>query len=206
MSSGKRGKRPKRTDEPVSRDSGSSSGGEERHSDDSLADETHYLDHGHPEEDLHSNPSVSAGMGDVMSKLLRTNAPAEPILSKRRAVERRLEEEALERRARALVRQEAKEARDAAHTIPSLDNNEKELRKVATRGVVQLFNAIHRHQVARERRLREAKDKGQHPKNTDKSRTTGTETGTASGLKAVSKASFLELLKMGGGQHRSTVQ
>lgn len=145
-----------------------------------------------------SRPALTS-MGDIMGKLLRTSAPVEPILSKRRAVERRLEEEVLERRARTLVRQEAREARDAAHTIPSLDNKERELRKVATRGVVQLFNAVHQHQLAQERRRREEQEaKGEKDTSKNKNKAVASDTS----MKAVSRASFLELLKMGGGHGR----
>lgn len=175
----------------------SSDDDEPKHSDNLTSSDQEELASGEHPPSQTSRPALTS-MGDIMGKLLRTNAPVEPILSKRRAVERRLEEEALERRARTLVRQEAKEARDAAHTIPSLDNKERELRKVATRGVVHLFNAVHQHQLARERQRREEQEaKGSKDKGNDKDKDK-TVTSEAS-MKAVSKASFLELLKMGGG-------
>lgn len=190
--SASRRQRPTETNEHVPDDS--NSGNEEAYADAPRPEQEH--PDGSP-----SDAPVAKSMGDIMGKLLRTSAPAEPILSKRRAVERRLEEEALERRARVLVRQEAREARDAAHTAPALDNREKGLRRVATRGVVQLFNAVHQHQVARERRLQEGR--GAKNKGDIKAAATAAVDAT-SNMRAVSKASFLELLKVGGAQKAAT--
>ncbi|RKP23578.1 Rrp15p-domain-containing protein [Syncephalis pseudoplumigaleata] len=76
-----------------------------------------------------------------------------PVMAKNRVVERRLEEERLERRARKVLtaersakrqqgRQRLAEPDEVARTL----DYEKRLKKVATRGVIQLFNAIRAHQ------------------------------------------------------------
>lgn len=83
------------------------------------------------------------GLGDAMAKILKTSLPPSagkqapaPVLAKRKAIERALEEERLDVRARALVRQEMRLKRDSAHTVPDMEsaNYEKGLRKFATRG------------------------------------------------------------------------
>ena len=88
-------------------------------------------------------------LGSIMSKILKTSTgptsstdtPKEsmPILAKRRAVERKLEEEKLDRRAKAVVRAELRERRDAAHAVPNMEgaNYEKDIRKFATKGGMQ---------------------------------------------------------------------
>lgn len=83
----------------------------------------------------------STNLGSIMSKILKTKTNETPVLSKRKAVERKLEEEVLERRARRLVRQELKEKRDSAHVTPDITtaNYEKGLRKFATRGGSSFF-------------------------------------------------------------------
>ena len=162
---------------------------------------------GHSDSDTQSSADeVSGNMGNIMSKILRTSStdPKTPILAKRRAVERKIQDEKLEHRARKLVRRELREARDAAHIIPEMStaNLEKILRKVATRGVVQLFNAVNTHQVNKEKAEKAAQiakeAKRSKPTNLVKEKTLFTD------VKALSKASFLELLKMGGTRPKKT--
>lgn len=79
-------------------------------------------------------------LGNIMAKILNTStsslSTATPVLAKRKAVERQIEEEKLEKRARTLIKQELREKRDAAHRVPSMEsaNKEKVLRKFATKG------------------------------------------------------------------------
>lgn len=90
----------------------------------------------------------TSDLGLIMSKLLRTTTTTDqPVLAKRKAVERQLEEEKLEKRARALVRQELWERRDSAHVVPNMEsaNYEKGLRKFATKGgnYTEVFKVSH---------------------------------------------------------------
>ncbi|PJF19466.1 Nucleotide-sugar transporter [Paramicrosporidium saccamoebae] len=106
-------------------------------------------------------PNTAEGsLGLIMSKLLKTNTTSTPVLSKRKAVERQLEEEKLDKRARALVRQELREKKDSAHRVPTMEdgNYEKGLKKYANKGVVQLFNAVQQHQLNKERAEKAAKE------------------------------------------------
>lgn len=149
-------------------------------------------------------PDTAEGsLGLIMSKLLKTNTTSTPVLAKRKAVERQLEEEKLEKRARALVRQELREKRDSAHRVPTMEdgNYEKGLRKYANKGVVQLFNAVQQHQLNKERAEKAAKEAKEAKLKKKPSSQVDPKDGTVSSrsdslAKEVSKASFLELLKM----------
>lgn len=87
---------------------------------------------------------------DAVSTILKKKASEESkeskeskILSRRKAPERKLAEAKLEAAARRVLRAERLVHRDVAHATSNLDpNHEKRLRKTATRGVVQIFNAI----------------------------------------------------------------
>ncbi len=151
-------------------------------------------------------------MSLIVNKILRTNVPKEAaasgaVLSKRRAVERKLADEDLERRARSMLDREGREARDAAHVRPSVEadgNRGKVLRKLATQGVVQLFNAVYQHQQAKERSDRaavRARSDNLARANVNASSASSVKDRlpeeVAAPVKALSKASFLELLKMG---------
>lgn len=77
-----------------------------------------------------------------------------PILSRRKAVERDIEEEELEKKAKKILRAQIREAQDAMHVsnanLPETLNYERSLRKLATRGVVHLFNSIRTAQISKE--------------------------------------------------------
>ena len=138
-------------------------------------------------------------MGDILGQILGSTSelPQEspttttaPILSKRKAIERKLAEAKLDARARAALRRERLASRDAARcrTVdPAQLNREKTLRRAATQGVVQLFNAIHQVQVAREKQQKETvtekKDKTEESNKKPA---------------VLSKATFLDLLKSRG--------
>lgn len=84
---------------------------------------------------------------DAVSTILKKKSSEEvkpaKILSRRKAPERKLAEAKLEMAARRLLRAERLVHQDVAHVSTNLDpNHEKRLRKTATRGVVQIFNAI----------------------------------------------------------------
>lgn len=81
------------------------------------------------------------------------SAPA-PILSRRKALERSIEEEEIDRRARRILKAQIRESQDSMHFTdanrPETLNYERSLRKLATRGVVQLFNTIQVNQQKKE--------------------------------------------------------
>lgn len=96
---------------------------------------------------ISSAPSESAEKDQV-------KPPAVPILSRRKAVERNIEEEELTEAARKILKAQIREAQDAMHisdaNLPETLNYERSLRKLATRGVVHLFNTIRANQLAKE--------------------------------------------------------
>ncbi|CAG8842562.1 44901_t:CDS:2, partial [Gigaspora margarita] len=68
-----------------------------------------------------------------------------PILSRSKGIERRIDDAKLEYRARKAINIEKKKLADKdriKEDFTAIDT-ERKLRKIATRGVVQLFNAIH---------------------------------------------------------------
>ncbi|KAI8810939.1 Rrp15p-domain-containing protein [Cladochytrium replicatum] len=87
-------------------------------------------------------------MASTISKLLSQDlgqtSKEKPILSKRKSITRQIENAALEKKARKALADEKKEKQDKDRVVPDVTtmDYEKRLRKIATRGVVQLFNAI----------------------------------------------------------------
>ncbi|KAJ3273498.1 Molybdate-anion transporter [Terramyces sp. JEL0728] len=84
-------------------------------------------------------------LSSVISKILETGAKTNrPVLSLKRKIEKDIDEEKLEERAKKLLTTDKKKEKDVGRIIP--DNSdldyEKSLRKMATKGVVQLFNAL----------------------------------------------------------------
>lgn len=149
-------------------------------------------------------------MGDLLGQILgtNTNSVAEessvesgghaPILAKRKAIERKLAEAKLDARARAALRRERLASRDAprCRTVdPAGLNKERAMRRAATKGVVQLFNAIHQVQTAKEKKQKDALDDGKRSlDNTGKDKKAPSTTTTTE----LTKANFLDLLKAGG--------
>jgi hypothetical protein len=84
--------------------------------------------------------------------------PAAPILSRRKAVERNIEEEEIDTKARKILKAQIRESQDAMHVtdanLPETLNYERSLRKLATRGVVHLFNTIRTNQIDKEEEAR----------------------------------------------------
>ncbi|KAI9099934.1 Rrp15p-domain-containing protein [Phlyctochytrium arcticum] len=87
---------------------------------------------------------MASAIGKVLSGDLGTKDEHRPILAKQKHLERALDEEKLEAKARKIVSAERKRKINIGRLKPthSTTDYEKQLRKVATRGVVQLFNAI----------------------------------------------------------------
>ncbi|KNE66332.1 hypothetical protein AMAG_10554 [Allomyces macrogynus ATCC 38327] len=98
-------------------------------------------------------------LNEAIAAILGTKAPAStasaPILS-RSGVERRLDEEKIEEKARKILASETKIDYARERVKPKITDleYEKKLRKVATRGVVKLFNAVRQAQ----QRVKEVKE------------------------------------------------
>lgn len=129
-------------------------------------------------------------LGSAISQILGEKTKNEqPILARRKGIERKIEDEKLEARARALMKRQRMAAKDSARVmIPDMSraNYEKQLKKAATKGVVQLFNAIHQHQVTKEKLEKEKAAAG-----------TAKKAEIAAQIKQISKTSFLDMLKGG---------
>ncbi|KAF9202831.1 Trimeric GatFAB AmidoTransferase(AdT) complex subunit [Haplosporangium sp. Z 27] len=132
----------------------------------------------------HSEESMAEAMSKILGSTLRKADANTPILARSRGAERKIEEEKLEAKARRAITNERKRLANRDRVKPEYTGMEyeKKLRKVATRGVVQLFNAIKAQQKATEEL-------------TDNVRpiTTNAKDKVAS----LTKASFLDLLKSG---------
>ena len=102
--------------------------------------------------------AFGAAMRKILSRELHVPAAAGPVLSKRRtAGEKAIAAERAAARARrvaAATRAAATAARNPLPSASTLDT-ERTLRRVATKGVVALFNAIAKHQRATEAALEE---------------------------------------------------
>lgn len=130
-------------------------------------------------------------LGAAISSILgeKTKVDAAPILARRKGIERKLEDEKLEAKARAVLKKQRLARKDAAHvSVPDMSfaNYERQLKKAATKGVVQLFNAIHQHQVMKEKLAKEKLAAG-----------AGKKAEVAAQIKQISKTSFLDMLKGG---------
>ncbi|CAO3572929.1 unnamed protein product [Mortierella alpina] len=132
----------------------------------------------------HTEENMAEAMSKILGSSLRKADASMPILARSRGVERKLEEEKMEAKARKAITNEKKRLANKDRVKPEYTGMEyeKKLRKVATRGVVQLFNAIKAQQKATEDL-------------TEKIRpiTTNSKDKVAN----LTKASFLDLLKSG---------
>ncbi|ORX64163.1 Rrp15p-domain-containing protein [Anaeromyces robustus] len=83
-------------------------------------------------------------LASVMSRILNTDTNEKPILAKAKEIEQKIEDEKLDYKARKAITAERKKLEEKDRVIPDYTTfeYEKKLRKLATRGVVKLFNAI----------------------------------------------------------------
>jgi len=79
-----------------------------------------------------------------MSRILHTDTSEKPILANAKEIEQKIEDEKLDYKARKALTAERKKLAEKDRVIPDYTTfeYEKKLRKLATRGVVKLFNAI----------------------------------------------------------------
>ncbi|KAJ3018913.1 hypothetical protein HKX48_002560 [Thoreauomyces humboldtii] len=87
---------------------------------------------------------LASAIGKILAGDLGLKDENRPILAKQRHLERAIDNEKLEARARKIITAERKQKAEIGHVVPehTTTDYEKKLRKVATRGVVKLFNAI----------------------------------------------------------------
>ncbi|KAF9119261.1 Glu-AdT subunit A [Mortierella sp. 14UC] len=132
----------------------------------------------------HTEENMAEAMSKILGSSLRKADASTPILARSRGAERKIEEEKMEAKARKAISNEKKRLANRDRVKPDFTGMEyeKKLRKVATRGVVQLFNAIKAQQKATDDL-------------TEKTRpiTTNAKDKVAN----LTKASFLDLLKSG---------
>ncbi|KAJ3186253.1 hypothetical protein HDU85_007693 [Gaertneriomyces sp. JEL0708] len=121
--------------------------------DDDISGDTAFLEPGSDdgiEED--KGKSKDAKLANAIGKILAGSDTSKesktdknrPILSKQKHIEKSIDNEKLEAKARKLIAAEKKKKEDVGRIKPdhSTTDYEKKLRKIATRGVVKLFNAI----------------------------------------------------------------
>ncbi|XP_057290076.1 RRP15-like protein [Hydractinia symbiolongicarpus] len=130
-------------------------------------------------------------MGDIISKILAKPLPESvpAILSKsKKSQKRKLEmrEELLIKKDKA---EERLEKREKNHVLPTRSNAQKEvlLKRIATKGVVKLFNAVSAHQKLVSEKMKEAK----------------TEARKSKAVETVTKSSFMDLLKTNKDKKKS---
>ncbi|TVU04777.1 hypothetical protein EJB05_47911 [Eragrostis curvula] len=87
----------------------------------------------------------------IMSKKLPDDPLGPILLANKKLVAAKLAEEAEEHKPKAAARKEKREAAEKGHFLPKelLDSHDKELMKIATQGVVRLFNAVSKAQKPR---------------------------------------------------------
>ncbi|KAI9183192.1 pre-60S ribosomal particles component [Blastocladiella emersonii ATCC 22665] len=141
---------------------------------------------------------LSEAIADILSAkppAATRAAAAAPILS-RTTIERRLEEEKLEAKARKIVASENKIDYSKEHVIPSITADleyEKRLRKVATRGVVKLFNAV-----------RMSQQKAKEIRAVAKKETLIERPATTQKVASTAKATFMDILRRGSNKPQTT--
>ncbi|XP_012369181.1 RRP15-like protein [Octodon degus] len=108
-----------------------------------------------------SGAGTNAGWADAMAKILSKKTPkSKPtILIKNKELEKekeRLKQERLEKRKQLDKKREWEMACRAKPDVVQDRDAEKNLQRIATRGVVQLFNAVQKHQKNVDEKVREA--------------------------------------------------
>jgi len=123
-----------------------------------------------------------AGMADVISKILGKTLPQEKdvVLSKCKQSKKRKTDIKEEFENKKTLREKKSDALELNHVLPTRSNAQNEilLRKIATKGVVKLFNAVSAHQKKLTEKLDDAKTEARKSKAADR----------------ITKDSFLDML------------
>ncbi|XP_072166827.1 RRP15-like protein isoform X2 [Diadema setosum] len=113
---------------------------------------------GEDEDDSEVMPG-GGGWADAMASILRKEAPegSSAVLAKSKDYAKAKEQERKEFMERLKEKQSKKKWENMARTIPKVTDREREraLQRIATKGVVQLFNAVRKQQKTREEKLKE---------------------------------------------------
>lgn len=132
------------------------------------------------------------GMGDVISKILNKKVDSSNVvLSKSKGVHKRkteLKEELLSKKAKTEL---LHKQRETNHVLPIEQNDAKKeamLRRIATRGVVMLFNAVSSHQKTKAEKMKTAKTEGEKVKVE----------------KSMKKSTFMDMLKSNDSKCKET--
>ncbi|KAF7720971.1 hypothetical protein EC973_005665 [Apophysomyces ossiformis] len=141
-----------------------------------------------------SSEAFSEAMTKILASTLKGTDKKQPILARSKGTERKIEDEKLEYKARKILSSEKKALKSKGRVIPDYTtfDYEKNLRKVATRGVVKLFNAVRTQQKVTEVAISKAAE-------TRKTRNAIEKAKDVMVVSTMSKSSFLDLLKTGSG-------
>lgn len=124
-----------------------------------------------------------AGMADVISKILGKDLAEQKgvVLSKCKQSRKRKTEDTEERETKKSLHEQKLASLEKNHIVPNRTNAQMEvlLRRIATKGVVKLFNAVSTHQKKMNEKMTEAKTESRKSKAAEK----------------VTKSSFLDMLK-----------
>ncbi|KAJ8658868.1 hypothetical protein O0I10_005250 [Lichtheimia ornata] len=136
-----------------------------------------------------SKEAFSDAMTKILASQLKGTDKKQPIMARSKGTERKIEEEKLEYKARKVLAAEKKALKEKGHVIPDYTTfeYEKRLRKVATRGVVKLFNAVRIQQKTTEHAVSEVQEYRKASSALEKAKNVST----------MSKSNFLDLLKSG---------
>ncbi|KAI7862419.1 Rrp15p-domain-containing protein [Spinellus fusiger] len=95
-----------------------------------------------------NDEAFSEAIKNILASQLKGTDKKQPILARSKGTERKLADEKLDSKARRVLSAEKKAVKAQGKVVPDFTNMEyeKALRKVATRGVVKLFNAINTQQ------------------------------------------------------------
>ncbi|KAI9209775.1 Rrp15p-domain-containing protein [Polychytrium aggregatum] len=96
------------------------------------------------QQDDSKGSKLASAIGRILSKKLSKGDIDRPILAQKKEIERAIDEEKLESKATRTISVQKKAELERGHVVPdhTTTDYEKKLRKLATKGVVQLFNAI----------------------------------------------------------------
>uniref|UniRef100_F7GXI6 RRP15-like protein n=1 Tax=Callithrix jacchus TaxID=9483 RepID=F7GXI6_CALJA len=113
------------------------------------------------EDDAESNPGTNMGWADAMAKVLNKKTPeSKPtILVKNKKLEKEKEKLKQERQEKIKQRDKRMEWEMMCRVKPDVvqdKETERNLQRIATRGVVQLFNAVQKHQKNVDEKVKEA--------------------------------------------------
>ncbi|CAG8592566.1 21710_t:CDS:2, partial [Dentiscutata erythropus] len=105
-----------------------------------------------------SASDFAAAINKILSSSVKPADRNIPILSRSKGIERRIDDAKLEYRARKAINIEKKKLADKDRIKVDFTTmgTERKLKKIATRGVVQLFNAIHISQKIVDNSVKEA--------------------------------------------------